>query len=131
MANFVSALGPNVASKDDDVKYRMSTCDFPKAVAASEKLLLELQKQGSKSMPVIYRLSYDSKKDAFFSWRQPLDGDGSAKDPDDETAAPLAYEIFTAPQYLLGDDGAALSAQVDLIGTHSQMDKPGKAGPPK
>jgi len=131
MERFVSALGPDLPG-EPDVRYRKSTRTFSEALEARVKQ--EDKLRGTAFTTVIYRLSYDSAKDKFYSWRQTLleeryEGNekGDAQEPD----VALAYEIFTAPLSSLDGGGAELSKQINLIATHSQIDKPTNAGPPK
>ena len=129
MSRFVSAAGPD---EESGVRFASSARSFEEAKRKSDAIR---SRPGAANLTtVIYRLSYDPNKDEFHSWRQTEEkSSGTEKDPDDNTKVALAYEIFTVPEQLLRSDAGqrVINAQIDLIATHSQMDRPGKAGPPK
>lgn len=135
---FVSALGPDQAPSDLDVRYLEATGpDFGKALKAKADLDPGLFASGYTT--VIYRLVYDSPNDEFY-WSRQINlslGDsegkpgGNEKGPDEPAGLDTwSYELLSVPVSVLSSGKELeLANQVRQIFKRSNSSKPGHGYP--
>ncbi len=127
--HFVSVLGPDqVPTSKKDVRFRKIVApEFQLALAESKSI------EAGRSL-VVYRLSYSSEDDKFYSSRQfKLDPAGGHETYDDELGKDhpspklLCYELYSVADELVSSPD--LGAMIGDIRKLSNQPKPGNGKP--